>query len=119
MKRKRIIRIEVDPETREIIIRDDCENVRAVKSIVVFGGDAEHGTFYLFGWGSSADAAWAYKEGFLHANECEDAPLKNFYKQCACHILQCICPKAFRQEVGAEDVLARLERDDQGQGSWH
>ncbi len=118
MERKRIITIEVDPERQEITIRDGDGAVRPVRSIVVFGGDAEHGILYLFGWGSSADAAWAYREGYLHANECEDAPLKNFYKQCACHLAQCLCPQAFRREVEAEDLLKRWEEEDPGR-NWH
>lgn len=119
MRRKPVITIEVDPEAKEITVRDDAGNVRPVKSIVVFGGDAEQGVLYLFGWGSAADAAWAYKEGFLHANECGDASFQNFYKQCACHIVQCLCPRAFRREVEAEDVLERWEGEDQEKGSWH
>lgn len=119
MKRKRIITIEVDPEAREITVRDEDGVTRPVRSIVVFGGDAEQGILYLFGWGSSADAAWAYKEGFLLANECEDASLRNFYKQCACHIVRCICPRAFLREVGAEDILEEWEGKEPDKGTWH
>lgn len=119
MRRRLVITIEVDPEGREITVKDEVGNIRPVKSIVVFGGDAEQGILYLFGRGSAADAAWAYKEGFLHANECGDAPFKSFYKQCACHIVQCLCPGAFRREVEPEDVLERWEGEDRGQGNWH
>ena len=48
--------IDVDPDAGEITVRDDAGNERQVKSIVVFGGDAEQGILYLFGWGASADA---------------------------------------------------------------
>ncbi|HEU5361319.1 MAG TPA: hypothetical protein VFU42_09225 [Candidatus Deferrimicrobiaceae bacterium] len=119
MGRKLTIVIEVDPDAEEITVKDDAGNERPVKSIVVFGGDAERGILYLFGWGASADAAWAYKEGFLHAHECENSNLKNFYRQCACHIAQSICPRAFRQEIGAEELLAKWESEDREKGTWH
>jgi len=119
MGKKIKIVIEVDPNAREITVKDDAGNERPVKSIVVFGGDAEQGIFYLFGWGASADAAWAYKEGFVHASECDDAHLKNFYKQCACHLVQCLCPETFRREVEAEELQNQWECEDQGQGTWN
>ncbi len=119
MKKKLTIVIEVDPGGRKITVRDDAGNERPVKSIVVFGGDAEQGVLYLFGYGASADAAWAYKEGFVYASECDDAHLKNFYRQCACHLVQCLCPHAFRREVDAEELLKRWDWDDQGQGRWN
>ena len=119
MGKKMTIVIEVDPDAREITVRDDAGNERPVKSIMVFGGDAERGKLYLFGWGASADAAWAYKEGFLHAHECDDARMKNFYRQCACHIAQCACPGALRPEDDAEELLARWESEDCEQGTWH
>ncbi|NNG46306.1 MAG: hypothetical protein HKM86_04220, partial [Deltaproteobacteria bacterium] len=54
MKKKLIIRIEVDPDAGEITVEDDAGNKRQLKSIVMFGGDAEQGILYLFGWGASA-----------------------------------------------------------------
>lgn len=119
VKKKLAITIEVDPDAGEITVKDDAGNERPVKSIVVFGGDAEQGILYLFGWGASADAAWAYKEGFLHANDCDDAHMKNFYKQCACHLAQCLCPRAFRREIDAEELLGQWEAEDQDLGTWH
>jgi len=119
MGKKLKIVVEVDPDAGEITVEDDAGNKRQLKSIVVFGGDAEQGILYLFGWGASADAAWAYKEGFLHANECGDACMKNFYKQCACHIARCLCPNAFRQEVDAEELVDLWEAGDRKQDTWH
>jgi hypothetical protein len=49
MKKKLAIRIEVDPVAGEIIVEDDAGNRRLLKSIVMFGGDAERGILYLFG----------------------------------------------------------------------
>jgi hypothetical protein len=40
MKKKLTIRIEVDPDAGEITVKDDAGNKRQLKSIVMFGGDA-------------------------------------------------------------------------------
>lgn len=112
------ITVEVDPDTREITIRDDDGNERTIRSVILLGGDAERGAFYLFGWGSSADAAWAYKQGFLHAFRDGDPSYRNFYKQCACHLVQCLCPDVFRRETEPEEILDRWGWEDRGEGSW-
>ena len=119
MKRKFIITIEVDPDTQEIVVRDETGREHPVKSITVFGGDAGSGAVYLFGWGASADAAWAYKEGFLYAEECGDASYRSFFKQCACHIAQAVNPEAFRRKVEVEELLERWESEDEGFRKWH
>lgn len=118
MGRKFHITVEVDPEAREITIRDGGGNERTVKGVVLLGGDAEAGTLYLFGWGSAADAAWAYKQGFLHAHRSGDPSYRSFYKQCACHLAQCLCPDVFRREADPEELLDRWEGEDQGKGTW-
>src|SRR4030042_2637969 len=105
MGKKFIITIEVDQDAREIVVKDEAGDEHPVKSIVVFGGDAENGVLYLFGWGASADAAWAYKEGFLYAEESGDTPYRSFFKQCACHIAQAIDPGVFRRKVGVEECV--------------
>ena len=65
---------------------------------------------------SSADAAWAYKEGFLHAMESGDPYYMSFFKQCACQIVQAFDPDAFRQEADPWQILDRWE----GEGPpWH
>lgn len=112
------ITVEVDPEAREITIRDGDGNERTVKSVVLFGGDAESGAVFLFGWGSSADAAWAYKQGFLHAFRNGDPSYKNFFKQCACHLAQALCPDAFRRFAEPDEILDRWDWEDQGEGTW-
>jgi hypothetical protein len=119
MGKKFIITIEVDPDAQEIVVRDEAGKEHPVKSITVFGGDAGSGIVYLFGWGASADAAWAYKEGFLYAEESGDASYRSFFKQCACHIAQAIDPGAFRRKVEAEELLGRWESEDRGKGKWH
>jgi hypothetical protein len=119
MGKKVIITIEVDPDAQEIVVRDEAGKEHPVKSITVFGGDAENGVLYLFGWGASADAAWAYKEGFLYAEESGDPPYRNFFKQCACHIAQAIDSEIFRQKVEAGELLVRWEGEDRGKGKLH
>ncbi len=119
MERKFTITIEVDCETREITVRDDAGNSRALKSVMIFGGDAEAGDFYLFGWGSSADAAWAFSQGFVHADESGDPAYRNFYRQCACHIAKATAPDAFRQEVEAAEVLDRWQAEDRRKPTLH
>jgi hypothetical protein len=118
MRRKMTITIDVDPEAGEITVRDDGGNARTLRSIMLFGGDASRKSFYIFGWGASADAAWAYKQGFAHAVRTGDASFRSFYKQCACHIVQLIAPEIFRREVEAEKVLDRWEDEDRGHGTW-
>lgn len=118
MERKFHITVEIDPEGREITIRDGDGNEKTVKSVILLGGDAEAGAFYLFGWGSAADAAWAYKQGYLHAHRSGDPSYRSFYKQCACHLAQCLCPDAFRREADPEEVLDRWEGEDRGNGTW-
>lgn len=119
MERKFTITIEVDPGTRKITVRDDAGNERSLGSVMIFGGDAEAGDFYLFGWGASADAAWAFKQGFVRAEESGDPAYRNFYKQCACHIAQAACPEAFRQQVEAAEVIDRWQADDRRKTTIH
>lgn len=119
MGRKLTITITVDPESEEISVRDDAGSERSLRSIMLFGGDAERGRFYCFGWGSSADAAWAYKEGFLHAMESDDPHYKSFYKQCACQIVQAFDPDAFRRGEDPWRLLDRWEAEGPEQGPWN
>jgi len=119
MERKFTITIEVDPETREITVRDDAGNERSLKSMMIFGGDAETGDVYLFGWGASADAAWAFKQGFLHADELGDPGYRNFYRQCACHLAQATSPDAFRQDAEADEILDRWQAEDRRKSTIH
>ncbi len=119
MERKFTITVEVDTETREITLRDDAGNERTLRSVMVFGGDAEAGELYLFGWGASADAAWAFKEGLVYADESGDSGYRNFYRQCACHIAQAACPEAFREEVEAGEVLDRWQSEDRRKTTLH
>jgi len=119
MGRKLTITITIDPEAEEITVRDDAGSERVLRSIMLFGGDAERGRFYGFGWGSSADAAWAYKEGLRHAIENDDPYYRSFYKQCACQIVQAFDPDAFRREADPWKLLDRWEEEGPGQDRWN
>jgi hypothetical protein len=112
MEKKFAITIEVDPETREIKVRDDAGNERSLKSMMIFGGNAEAGDLYLFGWGASADAAWAFRQGFLHSEESGDPGYRNFYRQCACHFVEAACPDELRPDVDPGEVLERWKAGD-------
>lgn len=118
MERKFHLTVAIDSDAQVITIRDGDGNERTVKSVMLFGGDAEKGILYLFGWGASADAAWAYKQGFLHANRSGDPSYRSFYKQCACHLAQALCPDVFRQETEPGELLDRWGWEDRGEGSW-
>jgi hypothetical protein len=58
------ITVEVDAEKKDICIKDDAGNEKHLQSVLLCGGDATSREFYLFGWGSSADAAWALANSF-------------------------------------------------------
>jgi hypothetical protein len=119
MGKKFIITIEVDPDTQEIVVSDETGKEHPIKSVTLFGGDAGSGILYLFGWGASADAAWAFKEGFLYAEESGDPSYRSFFKQCAYHIAQAINPGAFRRGVEAAELQERWESEDQQLRKWH
>lgn len=120
MERKLTVTIEVDAETREITIRDDTGNERRLRSAIVFGGDADAGEFYLFAWGGSADAAWAFKQGLLHAEESGDPAYRSFYRQCACHIVQAASPDAFGPpEADAGEILENWQAGDRRKSTLH
>ncbi len=119
MERKFTITVEVDPDTREITVRDDAGNERSLKSLMIFGGDAEAGDLYLFGWGASADAAWAFRQGYIHSERSGDPGYRNFYRQCACHIVDETCPEEFLQDVEAGEVIDRWQAGDRRKPTVH
>ncbi len=119
MERKFTITIEVDPENREVTVRDDAGNERSLKSMMIFGGDAEAGDLYLFGWGASGDAAWAFRQGFVHSEESGDAGYLNFYRQCACHFVDAACPEEAHPEVEAGEHFERRQAGDRRKPSVH
>ncbi len=119
MEKKFTVTIEVDPGTRKITIRDDAGNEQRLGSAIVFGGDEADGEFYLFGWGASADAAWAFKQGMLHAEESGDPAYRSFYRRCARHIAQAACPDAFAQDGEPGDAPGRWPAGDRRKPSLH
>ncbi len=119
MESKFTITIEVDPESGDVTVRDDAGNERSLKSMMIFGGDADAGDLYLFGWGASADAAWAFRQGFIRSEESGDAGYLNFYRQCACHFVDAACPEEVRREVEAGGVLERRQAGDRRKPTVH
>jgi hypothetical protein len=101
------IEIDVDPSKKEIVIKDGAGNERYVKSIVICGGDATAGKFYLFGWGSSADGGWA----LAHSLKATEDP---FYKRLFDHFFRWLGINNGMAIVGEEPeaILKRWEAED-------
>lgn len=104
------IEIDVEASKKEITIKDDAGNERLVKSVLVCGGDAESGRFYLFGWGSSSDAGWALAHSLRATND-------PFYKRVFNHFMQWIAAwlgfnTKDKNIVDPEEVLKRWEDED-------
>lgn len=91
MSKKVKIIIEVDPDNEKIFVVDNAGNVVELAGIMVVGGKPKKNLqdddrFYLFDWGSSTAAAWAYGRGYLVAHTNKHPrynSLKNFYMKCA------------------------------------
>ena len=110
---KHSITIEIDEETKTLKITHNGQTFE-LQSLAIFGGDAQNQEIFIKLFGSSADAAWAYAQGFRIANSVEGGKaLKNFYKQSAAHICQIIDPNAYENEITANEALNRWECDDQ------
>lgn len=97
--------IDVNPSKKEIVIKDDAGNERQVKSIVICGGDAVTGKFYLFGWGSSADIGWA----LAHSLKAAEDP---FYKRVFDHFFRWLGIGKDRPADNPEEILKRWEAED-------
>lgn len=106
------ITIVVDGDT--ITVSDDAGNARELKSIIVTGGDFENQGFYLFGWGSAADAGWALFNGFrwAHSSDYQEAP---FYRRVWNHVLRWIATHvgANINEVSPAELLERWTAEDE------
>lgn len=111
--------IEIDEEGRTITVRHGGQEYM-LQSLALFGGDAKNQEVFIKMFGSSADAAWAYAQGYRIAHSDEGGPaLNSFYKQCAAHICKIIDPNAFRNEVTAEEAVNKWECPDQTKwGGW-
>lgn len=75
--------IKVDAANKDIRITDDAGNEKHLQSVIVCGGDAATEKFYLFGWGSASDAAWALANSFRVSQD-------PFYKKVFTHFTQWI-----------------------------
>lgn len=110
---KHRIVIEVDEAAQTVKVTHDGEEV-ALESIICFGGDARSGQFFLKMYGASADAAWAFGQGFKVSRMLDAGRgIKNFFKQAVAHCCQIVDPNMFRNEVGAEEILNKWENPNQ------
>jgi hypothetical protein len=129
LSKKLKITIEVDPHNKKIFVIDNTGNVIEVAGIMVIGGMPKRSLldedyFYMFDWGSSTAAAWAYGRGYLMAHT-SDQPrfnfLKNFYKKCAQEIAKLEAPRILdnlvreykeQRTIDPEELLEKLEKRD-------
>jgi len=112
MAKHRVV-IEIDEEAQAIKVTHDGAEVE-LESIAIFGGDARSQEVFIKMFGASADAAWAFAQGFRISRTLDGGKgLKNFYRQGAAHICQIIDPAAFKREIGSDELLNRWEDGDQ------
>lgn len=115
MAKSRLI-IDIDRERKTITVTDEDGTQVTLESLVLLGGDAPAEAVLIKMIGASADAAWAYAQGFRIAHqEGGGVELKSFYKQCAAHICQMIDPDMFRNMADVN----KWECEDQSRwGGW-
>jgi hypothetical protein len=129
LSKKLKITIEVDPDNKKIFVIDNTGNVIEVAGIMVVGGTPkknllDEDCFYLFDWGSSTAAAWAYGRGYLIAHTSNQPRynfLKNFYKKCAQEIAKLETPTILDdlmreykmgKTIDAEELIEKLKEKD-------
>jgi len=114
---KHTLTIKIDAEAKTIEVKHEeggVINSVFLESLALFGGDAKNQEVFIKLFGSSADLAWAYAQGYRIAQSSEGGPaLKSFYKQCAAHICKLIDPDAFRNTITEEEALNKWECQDQ------
>jgi len=104
--------IEIDQDTKIVTIKCDGKEY-IFESVALFAGDAVHKEIFIKMFGTSADAAWSYAQGYKMARGKPGTAFNSFYKQCAAHICQIIDPNIFKNEVDAENLLNKWECTDQ------
>lgn len=115
---KRTLTVEIDEEAQIIKVTDIEEGKPSatylLEGVMVMGADARINELFLQMYGSSSDTAWAFGQTYRRSRTKEAGhALKNFFKQAVAHICMAIDPNAFRNEVGAEEVLNKWECQDQ------
>ena len=103
-------RILTDDDGYTISIRGPDGKEHSFAGFALFAGDGFSGGSLIVVQGASADAAFAFVRGY------DQPALAAFYKSCALQFMRALSPEAFRQEVEAEKVLGRWEREDGGNG---
>jgi hypothetical protein len=112
MTKKFTIKIEVDPGEKKITIEDNEGNSKIVSGVALFGGMPDDNAYYLFGWGNSSSAAWAYGKGYAHAWNLDDPYYRNFFKGCAQNIARIEAPTILRDEkdMNVDELLEFLDK---------
>ena len=114
MGKRLTIMVEIDGDTKEIIVRDNAGNIHHLKSVLVTGGGFEEGSLYLFGWGSCAALGWALAEGFRTSSlspRASDA----FYRRVFAHMARWIAQFqgwALERPADPRLLLERWEEED-------
>jgi hypothetical protein len=121
---KYTLAIEVDEEAKAVKITHteagQPTQTYLLESLALFGGNAKTQELFIQMYGASADAAWAFAQGFRTAQGPEGGKgLKNFYKQSAAHICMAIDPDGFKNTVAADAIVNKWESTDQTKwGGW-
>jgi hypothetical protein len=114
MGKKLTVTVEIDGDRKEIVVRDSAGNSRHLKSVLVTGGGAEEGSFYLFGWGSCADLGWALAEGFRYSGV-SPRSTDAFYQRVFAHMTRWIAKFhgwTLEQPTDPRLLLERWEAED-------
>jgi hypothetical protein len=114
MGNKLTVTVEIDGDRKEIVVRDSAGNSRRLKSVLVTGGGAEEGSFYLFGWGSCADLGWALAEGFRYSGV-SPRSTDAFYQRVFAHMTRWIAKFhgwTLEQPTDPRLLLERWEAED-------
>lgn len=101
------LRILVDDSNGRVTILTDGKQYD-LPGIVIFAGDGFSGESFIFGHGSSTDAAFALAEGY------SKRALNAFYKAVSCEMARRMDPRVFQTEGDPEEIAARWEKEDGG-----
>ena len=110
--------IEVNQETNIVTVMTG-DKTHTFESVVLFCGDAKNKGLLIKMFGASSDAAWAYGQGFIMAQNNKKSALSNFYKQCAAHVVQIIDPLIFQNKTTIDDIIDKQESVVEEKKKWN
>jgi hypothetical protein len=119
---KRTLTVEIDDAAQTVKVTDTEEGKPPqnylLVGVAIMGADARNNELFIQMYGSSSDMAWAFGQAYRRSRTQEAGQaLKNFFKQAVAHICMAIDPNAFKNEVGAGELLNKWEYQDQSKGS--